>query len=96
MNPEDIANQRELLAAHRRTLAIYLRQLAHLDADYAPPVVHNGIAEARAEIQRIKVWLRVQRVSVTREYISYPAVYQAARSLAPFICCLSQHIIWTR
>lgn len=46
------------LAAHRATLAILLRQLASLGADYAPPGVHNGIVEARAQIARLKAALR--------------------------------------
>jgi hypothetical protein len=33
------------LAAYRRTLAVYLRQLGNLGPDYAPPGIHNGIAE---------------------------------------------------
>ena len=51
---DDTASLQEQLAAHRRTLAILLRQLANLGADHAPPGVHNGIAEARAAIARLK------------------------------------------
>lgn len=46
------------LAAYRRTLAVYLRQRADLGAAYAPPVVYNGIADARAAIARLKATLR--------------------------------------
>jgi hypothetical protein len=45
-NADDTTSLQEQLAAHRRTLAVYLRQLASLGADHAPPGVHNGIAEA--------------------------------------------------
>jgi tetratricopeptide (TPR) repeat protein len=55
---EDIAQQQGLLAAHRRTLAVYLRQLADLGSQYAPPGVHNGIADERAAIAQIKATLR--------------------------------------
>jgi tetratricopeptide (TPR) repeat protein len=55
---DDINNLQQQLAAHRHTLAVYLRQLASLGADHAPPRVHNGITEARAEIARLKVALR--------------------------------------
>ena len=59
-DPESISTQHILLQQHRQTLAIYLRQLASLGANHAPPVVHNGIAEARAAIAAIKAWLREQ------------------------------------
>jgi len=52
------------LGAHRVTLAILLRQLASLGADYAPPGIHNGIAEARAAIARLKAHLRASDVAV--------------------------------
>ena len=55
---DDITSLQELLAAQRRTLAVLLRQLATLGADHAPPGVHNGINEARAEIARLKAALR--------------------------------------
>jgi hypothetical protein len=52
--------QQEFLAAHRRTLAIYLRQLANLGADSAPPGVHNGIVEILTAVGDIKARLRAQ------------------------------------
>src|SRR5258706_4922495 len=55
---EDIAQQRNLLEIHRRTLAHYLNQLAIQGEAYAPPGVTHGIREARAEIRRIKKVLR--------------------------------------
>src|SRR6266498_1117176 len=57
LDQEAITQQLELLAAHRRMLAVYLRQQAELGV-LAPPGVVNGIAEARAEIGRVKVALR--------------------------------------
>ena len=32
----------------------------------------------------------------SQQHISYPAIYQAARSLVPFVCRLSRRIMWTR
>jgi len=59
LDPETITQQLELLAAHRRTLAHLLQQAAQFGgAVFAPPQTANGIAEARAEIGRIKVALR--------------------------------------
>src|SRR5262245_24289628 len=55
---DDITSLQELLAAQRRTLAVYRHQLANLGADHAPPGVHNGIVDARAEIARLKAALR--------------------------------------
>lgn len=57
-SPEEIDEQRELLAVHRRTLAIYLTRLAKLGSANAPPEVMHGIHEARAAIRRIKAVLR--------------------------------------
>jgi len=58
--------QLELLAAHRRTLAVYLRQQAELGV-LAPPGVVNGIETTRAEIRRIKKALRDSGVQVEDE-----------------------------
>jgi hypothetical protein len=55
---EEIAQQQELLATHRRTLNHLLRQRASMGKDYIPPSVANGIDEARTEIKRIKRILR--------------------------------------
>ena len=65
VSQEAIDDQRELLAAHRRTLAVYLKQQAALGSAYAPPGVANGIHEARAGIQRAKASLRAWGVAVT-------------------------------
>lgn len=51
---EDIEAQRELLATHRRTLSVYLRQLASTGITHAPPALMNGIQDARGNIARIK------------------------------------------
>jgi hypothetical protein len=53
-NQEDIAHQQELLAAHRRTLAQYLKQQALISELFTPPAIAHGIDEARANIQRVK------------------------------------------
>jgi formylglycine-generating enzyme required for sulfatase activity len=72
----------ELLAAHRRTLAVLLRQLANLGADYAPPGVHNGIAEARAEIARLKTALRAAGVAVEDQVGDVATSDEAAKPAA--------------
>jgi eukaryotic-like serine/threonine-protein kinase len=66
LDQETINGQRELLAAHRRTLAVYLRQQAELGV-LAPPGVVNGIAETQSTIRRIKEQLRADGVPVEDE-----------------------------
>ncbi len=63
-NQDEIDQPIQRLQAHRRTLAVLLRQRASLGADYAPPGIANGIEEARAEIRRLKEVLRSWNVSV--------------------------------
>ena len=62
--PEEIAEQQQLLATHRHTLAIYLRQEAMVGRAYSPPALINGIEEARSNIRRIKTVLRAANVVV--------------------------------
>lgn len=64
VSQEAIDDQRELLEAHRRTLAVYLKQSAALGSAYAPPAVANGMHEARAGIRRAKASLRAWGVDV--------------------------------
>jgi hypothetical protein len=66
LDQETINAQQELLAAYRRTLAVYLRQQAELGV-LAPPGVVNGIAETQRAIRRIKEQLRVDGVLVEDE-----------------------------
>src|SRR6266545_5158333 len=61
---EEIAQQRELLEIYRRTLAHHLRQIASLGAAFTPPYIVNGVYEARANIERIKIFLRSYAVPV--------------------------------
>jgi hypothetical protein len=63
-NQEEINQQQELLATHRRTLAQYLIQQAALGAAYSPPGVAQGIYDARVQIRRIKQVLHSWRVRV--------------------------------
>src|SRR5215207_3218400 len=63
-NQEDIAHQQELLAAHRRTLAQYLKQQALISELFTPPAIAHGIDEARAHIQRVKGTLAAWGVPV--------------------------------
>jgi hypothetical protein len=46
---DDIEQQQQRLAAHRRTLAHLLHQQAQFSAGHVPAHVANGIAEARAD-----------------------------------------------
>jgi hypothetical protein len=61
---EDIQDQLELLATHRRTLRVYLRQQANLGASYAPPGIVSGIEETRRAIAKVKSNLRSWGVKV--------------------------------
>jgi len=63
-DPEEIAGQRQLLANHRSTLAVYINQQALLGVAYAPPGVMNSIRLVRSDIQRIKAILRGWNVPV--------------------------------
>ena len=57
--PEDIAAQQNILAAYRRTLALYLVQrAAQGGAGYVQIGVANGIIETRGHILRCKETLR--------------------------------------
>jgi hypothetical protein len=68
LDKETIAQQLELLGTYRRTLAHLLRQAAQFGGEvFAPPQTANGIAEARAEIRRIKEALRESGVAVEDE-----------------------------
>jgi hypothetical protein len=57
-SPDDIADQLEILVAHRATLAEYLKQQALLGVAYAPPGVANGIRLTRDAIKQSKATLR--------------------------------------
>jgi hypothetical protein len=61
---EDIVQQETLLATYRRSLALYLEQLAQQGGAYATPALLNGITEARENIRRIKTGLRKRGVKV--------------------------------
>lgn len=63
-SPEDIANQQELLAAYRRTLAQLLKQQALISELFTPPAIANGIDEARENIRRLKSSLRAWGVPI--------------------------------
>jgi len=66
LDQEAITQQLALLAAHRRTLAVYLRQQAELGV-LAPPGIINGIVETQNVILRIKDQLRADGVLVEDE-----------------------------
>jgi hypothetical protein len=67
LSPEEIAEQQQLLAAHRRTLAIYLKQQAMIGRAYSPPALINGIEDARSTIRRIKRTLTAAGVTVPND-----------------------------
>ena len=56
--------QQKLLETHRQRLAVLLEQQATFGVASTPPAVVLGIAEARAEIQRIKAYLRAHGIPV--------------------------------
>jgi eukaryotic-like serine/threonine-protein kinase len=65
---EEIAQQSDLLAVYRRTLAHLLRQAANYGGvSFAPPQTANGISEARAQIAQLKTALRGAGVVVENE-----------------------------
>jgi hypothetical protein len=80
---KEIADQINLLAIHRSTLSIYLKQLALLDITYAPPGVFHGIHRCRNNIRRIKGILQAWNIrfedhpddSDTEEFIHLPDIY---------------------
>lgn len=59
------AAQHTLLITHRQTLQVLLGQKAQFGAAYAPPVVIHGIKQARAEIAKIKQYLRTHGEQVS-------------------------------
>jgi hypothetical protein len=67
LSPEEIAEQQQLLAAHRRTLAIYLKQQAEIGQAYSPPALINGIEYARSNIRRIRATLSAAGVTVSED-----------------------------
>jgi hypothetical protein len=62
---EEIDQQFQLLAAYRRTLAVYLQQQAAIGQAFSPPALVNGITDARHNIRRIKAALRASGLSVS-------------------------------
>lgn len=65
LSPDDIHHQRELLAAHRRTLAHLLKQAAaYGGVALTPPQTANGIDHARTGIAICKALLRDSGVAV--------------------------------
>src|SRR5262245_28454884 len=74
---EDIDQQLELLATHRRTLTHFLRQRAQLGEAHEPPGVSNGIRLERENIARCKETLRAWGVPVE----DYPADFEKSQLL---------------
>jgi hypothetical protein len=67
LSPDEIAEQQQLLAAHRRTLAVYLRQAAEIGRNFSPPSLINGIDDSRANIRRIKAALTAAGIDVPED-----------------------------
>jgi hypothetical protein len=65
--PEEIAEQQQLLATYRRTLAVYMRQQAEIGRAYSPPAIQNGIDETRSNIRRIKAALKTAGVEAAED-----------------------------
>src|SRR5262245_53837856 len=77
---DDITSLQELLATHRQRLAILLRQVAIHGSAYAPPAQISDIAEARAEIARLKAALRAAGVVVDDQLGDEATLEEAARA----------------
>jgi hypothetical protein len=67
LSSEEIAEQQQLLATHRRTLAVYLRQRAQIGQAYSPPALINGIDETREHIRRIKEALKAAGITAPND-----------------------------
>lgn len=67
LDQDTINNQLTLLAAHRRTLAHLLIQQAQFSVGHIPAHIANGIAEARANINHTKAYLRNNGVQIADE-----------------------------
>ena len=67
LSPEEIVEQQQLLAAYRRTLAVYLRQQAEIGRAFSPPALINGIDETRRDIKRIKAILQAASAEVAED-----------------------------
>jgi hypothetical protein len=64
----EVVELRKRLATHRTTLAHYLDQLSMVGDANARPEITAGIRKARAEIRRIKVYLRSKGQPVDDEF----------------------------
>jgi hypothetical protein len=76
---EAIEDQKQLLAAYRRTLAQYLKQQAMIGLVHIQPGVAQGIREARSNIRRIKAILRGWETEVE----DYPDDEEPLDDIAP-------------
>lgn len=83
LDPETIDQQQKLLATYRRTLDQLLIQAAQYGGEpFAPPAVANGIAEAREQIDRIKIELRASDLVVPDQPGDSPPVDSGDRAAA--------------
>jgi hypothetical protein len=94
-SPEEIAQELELLAIHRKTLAIYLKQQATFGEAYTPPANVHGVREARENIQRIKEILRGWNVQVEDGPDDEEPVFDGARSLQKTLTADQRALIGT-
>lgn len=86
--PDDevIVSQQSLLATYRQTLAHLTRQAAFYGGEpFAPPVTAHGLAEARANIARIKAELRMRGRIVADEPNDMPPSVPSTSTSAPSI-----------
>lgn len=105
LDQDDNRHQQELLATYRQNLAHLIRQAAAYGGEsLAPLLIVNAIHETRANILRIKAYLRAIEVaiedhlddepasfsSVARESIYLPASPSATGMLRVFLCHASR------
>jgi hypothetical protein len=93
IDDEETMRLQELLAAHRDTLAILLRQVAIHTEAYAPPAQLSGMADARAQIARLKAALRAAGVAVDDRPGDRATQDDAGRPHVPTAPARTQHVL---
>ena len=89
-NADDTNALVEQLVAHRATLAVLLSQLATHTHAYAPPALLTSMAEARAEIARLKAQLRAAGVAVDDAPGDEPTTVETTAPFDPSAAAMPQ------
>jgi hypothetical protein len=75
MTSEKIAQQLALINIHRRSVRVYVKQLAAMQFN-VPPHVIDGLEQGRAEIARIKTILTSANVDIDDEATDTPSDWE--------------------